>query len=396
MGYLTVNSSMDALLCFPIGLTWFHFGFLKVRSIQKKISLHPSDFMVVDTDILKPNQGYLSVARPAQTSSKGTSEQTSSGINTPENLTAPRYSEPVSDGEEDEDMDLAPAKDADLRTGLSYKDVAEANAYREKMLKEVERENGTGDDDDEDAPHLKPYLRGRQPGKALEIGKSRGIHIDPLASSTAFDASLRQQLQKAESVTRSRSSSRKPNGSGRRRSKSPRSEDDGPVNNSLEDLEDPHGSGSNPGGTEFVRNFRAPAGKRVSIPVRVEPKVYFAAERTFLVRSISLSTELAHMSFLQKWLDFSVLISAIATTLLNFISPTDYAGLICAFMFTIAALLAIAYSAGVFIYRTLRLRSKSATGMYYDKWGPSILCLVLFASIGVNVVLRMVELAQES
>ena len=32
----------------------------------------------------------------------------------------------------------------------------------------------------------------------------------------------------------------------------------------------------------YVDQFQAPAGKRISVPVRVEPKVVFAAERTFL------------------------------------------------------------------------------------------------------------------
>jgi hypothetical protein len=32
----------------------------------------------------------------------------------------------------------------------------------------------------------------------------------------------------------------------------------------------------------YVDQFRAPAGKRIAVPVRIEPKVVFAAERTFL------------------------------------------------------------------------------------------------------------------
>jgi hypothetical protein len=32
----------------------------------------------------------------------------------------------------------------------------------------------------------------------------------------------------------------------------------------------------------YVDHFRAPAGKKISMPVRIEPKVVFAAERTFL------------------------------------------------------------------------------------------------------------------
>ncbi len=34
--------------------------------------------------------------------------------------------------------------------------------------------------------------------------------------------------------------------------------------------------------TVYERKFRAPPGKRISVPVRIEPKVHFAAERTFL------------------------------------------------------------------------------------------------------------------
>lgn len=63
----------------------------------------------MDVDILKPDTGALQIERPLH-SSRGTSaseRQSSSGILTPED---PRhvYAEPVSEGEEDEDMDLAP------------------------------------------------------------------------------------------------------------------------------------------------------------------------------------------------------------------------------------------------------------------------------------------------
>ena len=34
------------------------------------------------------------------------------------------------------------------------------------------------------------------------------------------------------------------------------------------------------------RNWRAPRGKRIAVPVRIEPKVYFAAERTFFVSAL--------------------------------------------------------------------------------------------------------------
>jgi hypothetical protein len=64
----------------------------------------------VNTDILKPNTGYLTVERPA----KSTPDQ-QSGI-----LSPAHYVEPVSEGEEGEEMDLIPARDEDRSTGLPH------------------------------------------------------------------------------------------------------------------------------------------------------------------------------------------------------------------------------------------------------------------------------------
>lgn len=104
---------------------------------------------------------------------------------------------------------------------------------------------------------------------------------------------------------------------------------------------------------------------------------------------------LLNSSFLisQSWLRFSIYIGTIATTLLNFISPDDERGLFCAALFTFTALLAIVYSAGVFVYRTLHLRKHRAEGVYYDKYGPTILCVVLLGSLTTNLVLRLTEKA---
>ncbi|KAL8971868.1 MAG: hypothetical protein Q9183_000839 [Haloplaca sp. 2 TL-2023] len=54
-------------------------------------------------------------------------------------------------------------------------------------------------------------------------------------------------------------------------------------------------------GRPVPKRFKAPRGKRIHVPVRVEPKVHFAAERTFL-----------------SWLEFAIFIGAMAGTLLNF------------------------------------------------------------------------------
>lgn len=91
----------------------------------------------------------------------------------------------------------------------------------------------------------------------------------------------------------------------------------------------------------------------------------------------------------QTWLQFSVLIGTISAGLLNFIPPDDTRGLIAAGFFTFAALLAIAYSCGIFVYRSFKLRKRHAEGLYYDKYGPTILCSVLAAALLTNIGLRI-------
>lgn len=81
----------------------------------------------------------------------------------------------------------------------------------------------------------------------------------------------------------------------------------------------------------------------------------------------------------------------VATALLNFISPDDGVGLISAFAFTVASLVCIAYSGGIFVFRAYSLRHHIAEGWYYDPYGPTILCVLLAFSILANLVLRMRE-----
>ena len=113
--------------------------------------------------------------------------------------------------------------------------------------------------------------------------------------------------------------------------------------------------------------------------------------------SCSCLTLLSSFFFLisQSWLRFSIYIGTIATTLLNFISPDDERGLICAAMFTFSALLAIVYSASIFVYRTQHLRKHRAEGIYFDKYGPTVLSVILLGSITTNLVLRLTEKAKD-
>jgi SPX domain protein involved in polyphosphate accumulation/uncharacterized membrane protein YidH (DUF202 family) len=120
----------------------------------------------------------------------------------------------------------------------------------------------------------------------------------------------------------------------------------------------------------YSKRFRAPPGKRIHVPVRVEPKVYFAAERTFL-----------------SWLEFSIIIGSIAATLLNF---GDNLSLLSAWGFTLVAVAALVYSVIIYALRVQMIRNRRASyGLYYDKWGATALCFGLFAATAFTFTLRI-------
>jgi len=114
------------------------------------------------------------------------------------------------------------------------------------------------------------------------------------------------------------------------------------------------------------KRFKAPKGKKIHVPVRVEPKVYFAAERTFL-----------------SWLEFSIYISASAGLLMNFGDKPTRLSFIAAGSFMFVAILALIYSVGIYLYRRRAIRERKAIN-YHDWLGPSVLCGALFIAILVN------------
>ena len=124
------------------------------------------------------------------------------------------------------------------------------------------------------------------------------------------------------------------------------------------------------GGQVHARKFQAPAGKRIHVPVRVEPKVYFANERTFL-----------------SWLEFSIILGSIAATLLNF---GDSVSLVSAWGFTLVACAALVYSVVIYYLRVQMIRQRRAkVNRYYDRWGPTGLCAGLLAATLVNFVFKI-------
>ncbi|KAI9216868.1 VTC domain-containing protein [Blastocladiella britannica] len=118
-------------------------------------------------------------------------------------------------------------------------------------------------------------------------------------------------------------------------------------------------------------NSRIPAemhGKRIIIPVRVEPKVFFANERTFLA-----------------WMHFSSVIAGLALGLLNF---GDKVGQIAGIVFTLNAMLIMAYGLYLFQWRAEKIRNRE-TGPYDDRGGPTFVVLTLFAAMVINFYLKL-------
>ena len=85
------------------------------------------------------------------------------------------------------------------------------------------------------------------------------------------------------------------------------------------------------------------------------------------------------------------MIGTVATTLLNFSKPGDNVAFYSAICFTFASLLAIAYAGVIFVIRALKLRAHEVSEWYYDRYGPTVLSLVLLASIVANLGMRIAE-----
>jgi hypothetical protein len=157
-------------------------------------------------------------------------------------------------------MDIAPARDEGARIGLVDGQAADAIAYREKQLKERAQQPGPSRAlSSEILPVVPapPTTPAQRPPPRL-----RTLSIDPLVPSSTFDERFKDRLRAVKNA-----------------------QDD-----EDEDEDDVHTAQTSPAGNEngddriLTREWHAPSGKRIAIPVRIEPKVYFATERTFLVR----------------------------------------------------------------------------------------------------------------
>lgn len=223
----------------------------------------------VDTDIRKPDTGAAHFQRPSG------SNLSTSASNTPHNRTPDPYIEPLSEGEEDEEVAIAIPRDENRIAGLDPAAATEAISYRESFLRERTREDEerkkqqqrtvAAHDDLSDEDERTSFLKRRRSSVVPSvIGRPRNLSINPLTPSSLFDKSFKSRF----------SSERL------RLDADNRDERDEPDENLLPSNQDTPGRGGN---VQYLREWRAQDGKRIAVPVRIEPKVYFATERTFLV-----------------------------------------------------------------------------------------------------------------
>lgn len=115
---------------------------------------------------------------------------------------------------------------------------------------------------------------------------------------------------------------------------------------------------------------KLPKGKIICVPVRIEPKVYFATERTFL-----------------SWLSIGMILGFTAQALLNYGTNSSVTASI---GFFVAALFTLCYSTYTYIWRVLMIREKKPV-QYGDKFGPNMICALIAASTFFTFLFKFME-----
>lgn len=115
-----------------------------------------------------------------------------------------------------------------------------------------------------------------------------------------------------------------------------------------------------PRSTVFETQIRALPGKAICVPVRVEPKVYFATERTFL-----------------SWISIAIFLGGVSNAMLTYGTRVT---MIASIGFLVTALMTIGHAVGMYSSRVVHIRFKRAIN-YEDTYGPGIICGALITSM---------------
>lgn len=254
--------------------------------LPERVDLVPFWLPQMDQDIRKPvtAKSKILIERP-QSNIHSNASMEGSALPSPaakSTTSQASYHEPISEGEDDEEYLVHKAKNEEDHLRLPSDVAAQARAAREHREKHIR---------DEAARRVGITTYGENEAESSSAGAVNGsssrparenrsqqqydasLRIDPLASSDRFDKNL--QLLDDKSMKKLQEAAKN------------RREDQ--VEEGEEEEDDEEEGGDDDERVIYVDQFRAPPGKKIAIPVRVEPKVVFAAERTFLkVMIISL------------------------------------------------------------------------------------------------------------
>jgi uncharacterized membrane protein YidH (DUF202 family) len=111
---------------------------------------------------------------------------------------------------------------------------------------------------------------------------------------------------------------------------------------------------------------------RWTAKVKVEPKVFFANERTFL-----------------SWLQFCALLLTVSLNMINFGGQDDQVSRGCGAMFMILTILMALYALAKYEFRAWHLLTRSTHYRFDDIYGPAILCTLLVVAMVINIGLRL-------
>jgi len=130
-------------------------------------------------------------------------------------------------------------------------------------------------------------------------------------------------------------------------------------------------------GKLFRRDASNDARRNVSkprkVPIKVEPKVFFANERTFLA-----------------WLHMAVTLATVALAITAFAEENDW-GVMYGLALMPVSMAFCVYALWLYLKRSGMIRRKDP-GPYDDPWGPAVLASLLGISIVVNFGMKLYEI----
>ena len=109
--------------------------------------------------------------------------------------------------------------------------------------------------------------------------------------------------------------------------------------------------------------------KKVYQPIKIEPKTFFANERTFM-----------------NWLSHSVLLVTLSLGVMSF-ATTVYARIAGISLAGVGIIIAL-YALTIFHWRATKIKNRHATAAYSDRFGPTMLVILIVLAILGNIALQ--------